>query len=287
MQTAGQIRTQKRVATIQDISCYGRCSLTVALPVISAAGVEVCPIPTAVLSTHTGGFSEFSFCDLTENIACISDHWHKLGLGFDAIYTGYLASERQIDIVENFISRFRAENTTVITDPAMADNGELYSGFDKGFVRKMSKLCKKSDIIIPNLTETALLLDENFEKTYDMEYIKACLVKLADIGAKNVVITGVCPSEEEIGAALYLSESKRFGFAFTEKTGSDFHGTGDIFASVITAAVTRGISLEGAVRIAVDFVSDCIKSTADDSSLDPRGGVRFELCLKSLIEKLD
>ena len=152
----------KRVVSIQDISCLGKCSLTVALPIISAMGVETCVVPTAVLSTHTGGFSGFTFHDLTQEVAPIADHWAKEGISFDAIYTGYLGSFEQIHLVSQFFDRFGGQDTLIYVDPAMADNGVLYTGFTPEFAKEMGKLCGKADVIVPNLTEASFMLGVDY-----------------------------------------------------------------------------------------------------------------------------
>ena len=195
---------QKHILTIQDISCVGRCSLTVALPIISAAGVEASIIPTAVLSTHTGGFEGFTYRDLTEDILPITNHWESLGISFDAMYTGYLGSFEQIDIVENIFDRFNTDTNFVLVDPAMADNGVLYGGFSEDFPKGMAGLCSKADIIVPNLTEAAFMLGEEFAgNDYDKAYIETLLKKLRDLGSPNVVLTGVSLEPGKLGIATY------------------------------------------------------------------------------------
>ena len=171
----------KRVVSIQDISCLGKCSLTVALPIISAMGVETCVVPTAVLSTHTGGFSGFTFHDLTQEVAPIADHWAKEGISFDAIYTGYLGSFEQIHLVSQFFDRFGGQDTLIYVDPAMADNGVLYTGFTPEFAKEMGKLCGKADVIVPNLTEASFMLGVDYVgENYDEAYIRDCLLYTSD-----------------------------------------------------------------------------------------------------------
>ena len=191
----------KRVVSIQDISCLGKCSLTVALPIISAMGVETCVVPTAVLSTHTGGFKGFTFHDLTQEVTPISDHWKKEGITFDAIYTGYLGSFEQIELVGKFFDDFGGENTLVYVDPAMADHGVLYPGFTPEFAKEMGKLCGKADVIVPNITEASFMLGVDYVgDDYDEAYIKKMLKDLTGLGCKTAVLTGISFEEGKIGA---------------------------------------------------------------------------------------
>ena len=194
----------KRIMTIQDVSCVGKCSLTVALPIISAAGVECGVLPTAVLSTHTG-FPKFTFKDLTDEIEPIADTLTELNIDFDAIYTGYLGSERQLALVDKFFTDFGGENTLIVIDPVMADNGVLYKGFTEEFALKMADLCKKADLIIPNLTEASFMLGMEYNPDYDEDYIKYVLKKLTDLGAKRAALTGVMLEDGKIGAYFYDS----------------------------------------------------------------------------------
>jgi len=277
---------QKRVAAIHDISCFGRCSLTVALPVISAAGVETSVIPTAILSTHTGGFTGFTYRDLTDDIRGIVDHWISLGLAFDAIYTGFLGSFEQIDIISETFDRLRSKDTIVIVDPVMADNGQLYKIFPKDFPSGMRGLCAKADVIIPNMTEAALMLDEGYrEGPYTAEYIGSLLRRLGDIGAKHVVLTGVYLNDEEVGAASYDVASGEISYSFSERIPGYYHGTGDVFGSALVGSLMNGLSLKKATEIAVSFTADSIKRTYD-AGTDIRFGVNSEAGLKRLAEDI-
>ena len=273
---------QKRIVTIQDISCLGKCSLTVALPIISAMGIEAVILPTAVLSTHTGGFQNFTFRDLTEDIEPIANHWQSLGLTFDAIYTGYLGSFSQLSLMEQFLDHFRTEDTLVVVDPVMWDHGRLYSGFTPEFPKAMARLCSKADLILPNLTEAAFLLGEEYQESYTEPEIRQLLLRLAELGARHVVLTGVNPDPERTGAMAYSSETGRFFSYFNEKIPSQFHGTGDIFASVCTGALTSGLSLEKTLTLAVDYTLACIQKTTEDAD-DRWYGVNFEACIPQLI----
>ena len=274
----------KRIMTIQDISCVGKCSLTVALPIISAAGVEAGVLPTAVLSTHTQ-FKKFTFCDLTNEIQPISDAFLELGIDFDAVYTGYLGSFEQLALVSDFFDRF-SDRAKIVIDPVMADNGVLYRGFTVEFARAMAKLCGKADLIIPNLTEASFMLDIPYNPEYDEAYIRELLVKLAGLGAKEVALTGISFEPDKIGVYSYNSETKSFNYYCNKKLPVSFHGTGDIYASATVGALMRGFSTEKALEIAVDFTLECMEKTLADP--DHRFyGVNFEEALPYYIELLN
>lgn len=274
---------QKRVMAIHDISCFGRCSLTVALPIISAGGIETCVIPTAVLSTHTGGFTGFTFRDLTEDILPITDHWKTLNLEFDAIYTGFLGSFEQLEIVSKVFDKFKTDGNLIFVDPAMADGGKLYSIFPEDFPIGMKALCQKADIIVPNLTEAAFLLGEKYiEGPYTKEYIEDLLKRLSALGPKRIVLTGVYFDSEKLGTACYDAESGEINYAFAEKIEGYYHGTGDVFASALLTALLKGKSLLRACEIAVDFVVGSIKRTKK-AGTDLRFGVNFEEGLEKLL----
>ncbi len=275
----------KRIVTIQDISCIGKCSLTVALPIISAMGVEACVIPTAVLSAHTA-FDSFTFHDLTEEIPKIRDNWEKQNIGFDAVYTGYLGSFRQLDMVADFITAQKKNNTLVFVDPVMADNGKLYPGFDIDFARRMKMLCSKADIIVPNLTEASYLLEIPYvAEDYDEKYIRSILIKLCETGAKKAILTGITFDKASLGAVCYDSENDRFYKYFNRHINVTYHGTGDIFASSCLGAVMRGMSLDESISLAVDFVLECILKTQSDP--DHRWyGVNFEEAIPMLTDCL-
>lgn len=278
---------QKRIAAIHDVSGFGKCALTVALPVISAAGIEVSVIPTAILSTHTGGLTGYTHLDLTEEMPKIVNHWESLGLTFDAVYSGYLGSERQIDIVSKFIDTFKTEKSISIVDPAMADNGKMYALLDMQFAKSMKRLCKKADIIVPNMTEAAFLLDrEYFHGPYTKEYIEETLRELSEMGPRKIVLTGVHFEENTIGAASYDRDENTVHYYFRNRVEGMFHGTGDVFASALTAALLRGKSLQDATEIAVNFTVDSIERTAMGGT-DHRYGVDFERGLGDLIKILD
>ena len=249
-----------KILTIQDISCVGQCSLTVALPVLSACGVETCVLPSAVLSTHTAGFSGYTFRDLTDDMPDILAHWQKEGITFDAVYTGYLGSTKQIDYVARIIDTVKKEDGVTIIDPAMADNGKLYPGFDDAFVEAMKGLCSKADYVVPNLTEACLLTGIPYKTDYDRAYIDSILAGLCALGAKNVIFTGVSFADGKTGVAVM--ENGKYAYYEHDKLANGCHGTGDIYASAFAGALVRGKSAYDAAKIAADYTVECIKETA-------------------------
>lgn len=276
----------KRIVTVQDISCVGKCSLTVALPIISAMGTEAAVIPTAVLSTHTM-FKDFTFCDLTDEIEPIIAHWKKENMDFDAVYTGYLGSARQIALTKDLISKFEGEDTLVLVDPAMADGGRMYTGFEKSFALEMATLCSVADIIVPNLTEASFMLGEEYvAEGYDEEYIKDMLKKLTDLGCKTAVITGVSFEKDKLGVMSYDSESGKYFSYFRERIPESFHGTGDVFASTFLGALMRERSVGDSLKIATDFTVECIKATLDNPQ-ERKYGVNFEEEIPYLVSRMD
>ncbi len=274
----------KRIMTIQDISCLGKCSLTVALPIISAFGVEATILPTAVLSTHTA-FSGFTFRDLTDDLEPILQHWKNEKFKFNALYSGYLGSKRQIDIVSSIFDDFNSQDTFVLVDPAMADNGKLYKGFDKEFALNMASLCAKADIIVPNLTEASFMLDIPYQTDYDEDYIKSVLKKLTRLGAKKAVLTGVTFDKKNLGVYAYDSEKDEYLSYFRELLPKSFHGTGDIFASALTGAITIGKDFLSALKIAVDFTVLSIDLTIKNPTHEWYG-VEFERAFPQLMQAI-
>lgn len=276
----------KRIVTVQDISCVGKCSLTVALPIISAMGTEAAVLPTAVLSTHTM-FKGFTFCDLTDEIEPISSHWKKENMDFDAVYTGYLGSARQIALTKDLISKFKGEDTLVLVDPAMADGGRMYTGFEKSFALEMATLCSVADIIVPNLTEASFMLGEEYvAEGYDEEYIKDMLKKLTALGCKTAVITGVSFEKDKLGVMSYDSESGEYFSYFRERIPESFHGTGDVFASTFLGALMRERSIGDSLKIATDFTVECIKATLCNPQ-ERKYGVNFEEEIPYLVSRMD
>ncbi len=279
------MKCQKRVAAIHDISGIGKCSLTAAIPIISAAGHEAAAMPTAVLSTHTGDISGFTNRDLTDDLIPFAKHWKSLGVTFDGIYSGYLGSVRQVDIVCSFIDEFRGKDTVVIVDPAMADGGRMYTNFDRTFACEMTLLCKKADIIVPNLTEAAFLLGEEYvEPPYTKEYIEDVMKRLLDLGPEMVVLTGVSFSDDEIGCGVCCGNGEIF-YAFSERYSGTYYGTGDIFASALTGAYLKGKDVFESAEIALNFTCAAIRRTYE-AQTDTRLGVNFEQGLGDYINSL-
>jgi len=276
----------KRIVTIQDISCVGKCSVTAALPIVSAMGVETAILPTAVLSTHTQ-FTGFTCKDLEDQIEPIAAHWKKEGISFDAIYTGYLASAGQIGLVKKFFADFDTPDTLRFVDPAMADNGRLYAAFDDTFPKAMATLCGVADVIVPNQTEACFMTDMPYEEDYDEAYIEELLHRLAALGTKKaVVLTGMTKEKGMTGVTgMYVKTGEIFGFAH-ERLDANYHGTGDVFASVVIGALMRGKSLEEALRLAADFTVESIRYTVEN---DPAKtyGVDFEAVFPELLAKLN
>ena len=269
----------KRILTVQDISCFGQCSITVALPVISACGIETSIIPSSVLSTHTGGFTGYTFRDLTEDIPAIQKHWQKQGIKFDAVYTGYLGNTKQIDCVKEIMKTLGKDGSINIVDPVMADNGELYPGFDKNYVNAMKRLCEAADVIIPNITEACFLTDTGYKTEYDETYIKNLIEKLKTFGAKTIVLTGVSYEKDKTGVMVF--ENGQNFYYEHKKISEGCHGTGDVYSSAFVGALINGKTPIDAARIAADYTLRCIEYTHGDES--HWYGVKFEPLLPELI----
>jgi pyridoxine kinase len=275
-----EVTKVKKIAVINDISGFGKCSLTVSLPVISALGVECNPIPTAILSNQTG-FESYHCVDFTENMTSYIDVWKKQNIHFDAILTGYLASEKQVDIILDFIDCF-GKNSLVFVDPVMADDGVLYDTYDEKLCEKVKALTKKADIITPNLTELCILCDADYKEITEennIEKIAHLASSLLNETTQIVVVTGVKSSTEIIN--LVIDKNGINQVKSTLLKGS-FSGTGDIFSSVVCGAVTKGVGIIDAVRLATSFITESIKSTPTDLNYEP-DGVNFQKCLEMLI----
>ena len=270
-----------RILTIQDISCVGQCSLTVALPILSACGQETAILPSAVLSTHTAGFTGYTFRDLTEDIPQIEAHWKKEGIEFDALYTGYLGSEKQIDYVQSIARETLKEGAPFIVDPAMADNGKLYPGFDENFAAAMARLAYSADIILPNLTEACLITGVEYRETYDRAYIDEILGKLRDGGAKTIILTGV---SYEAGRTGVVVDDGEYQYYEHEHLEPGSHGTGDVYSATFVGALLHDHTPFEAAKIAADYTVRCIKATVGDES--HWYGPKFELELPWLINNL-
>ena len=272
----------KKILSVQDISCVGQCSLTVALPILSATGHETAILPSAVLSTHTGGFTGYTFRDLTDDMPPIAAHWKKENIRFDAVYTGYLGSARQIAYVKDIFDTLCAEGATTFVDPAMADNGKLYYGFDDAFVQEMKSLCAAADIILPNITEACFITGTPYKEVYDEAYIDALLKALSEIGAKTVILTGVGFTPDTTGVMVY--ENGKARHYRHKKLPKGSHGTGDVYASAFVGAYLRGKDAYEAAGIAAEYTLRCIENTVDDP--DHWYGVKFEPVLPYLIDAL-
>lgn len=276
----------KRVLSVQDISCVGKCALTVALPVLSAAGIETCILPTALLSTHTA-FTHFTFRDLTDEIPGIEETWEQEQIQFDALYNGYLGSTEQVRLILDIRNRFLKPGGKFVCDPAMADNGKLYPGISGEFPKAMAELCSGADFCLPNLTEAAMMLDRDYiPESYDRDYICQLLRDLAELGAKVPVITGVSFEPELLGAMAFDREQGRFVEYYTKREPRSFHGTGDLFASTFTAAVVREKTLEDSLKIAAETTHDAISKTLADPDA-AWYGVNFEEAIPKFISRLN
>ena len=271
----------KRIVTMQDISCVGKCSLTAALPVLSAMGLETAVLPTAVLSSHTM-FKHVSFCDLTDQIPAILHAWNEEHFTFSAIYTGYLGSAKQISYAMDLFDQF-GKDALILVDPCMADHGKLYRGFSMDFVQQMKQLCRKASIICPNLTEACLLLGIPYQESFSGEELQSMLRKLADLGCSTAVLTGISTEIGKIGSIAYSRTDNTFHEAMTEKEPQQFHGTGDLWASTFLGALCRGKKLPEAMQIACSFVQKSIACTLQEPDHN-RYGVNFEQALPDLIQ---
>ena len=276
-----------RVAAIHDMSGFGRCSLTVAIPILSAMGIQCCPLPTAFLSTHTGGFEGFTFLDMTDELPKVAAHWKSLGLEFQAVYSGFLGSERQIAIVEDFLREFRGADTAAVIDPVMGDHGEVYQTYTPAMCAGMARLAELADVITPNLTEAALLLGVPYDALPAGEAgCREVVERLSLDGRHSVVLTGASTAPELTGAMCFDAKTGRTEAVQTRRVPQEFHGTGDVFASVLTGALVQGASLPDAVRQAVDFVRACAERTAK-AGIPMREGVEFEPLLGLLTQPVD
>ena len=272
----------KKILTIQDISCVGQCSLTVALPILSACGLETAVLPSAVLSTHTAGFSGYTFRDLTDDMPAIKDHWVKEGIRFSAIYTGYLGSTKQVDIVADIMDTTGDETCVKVVDPAMADNGKLYPGFDAAFVEAMKGLCAKADYVVPNITESCFLTGMEYKTVYDKAYIDAHIETLQEMGCKNIILTGISYRPGKTG--IEVVENGIRSYYEHDLLPNSCHGTGDIYASAFVGALIRGKTAYDAAAIAANYTVECIKATAQVEN--HWYGAAFEPCLGKLIDLL-
>lgn len=272
------------VAAIHDLSCFGRCSLTIAMPVLAAMGIQCCPLPTALLSTHTGGFEGYSFLDTTAEMEKITAHWQALDLRFQGIYSGFLGSEAQMSIVADFIRDFRKEDTIVVVDPVMGDHGKAYKTYTPAMCTSMWRLAAVADVITPNLTEAAILLGEPYESLkVDEAGSREIVERLSLNGQRSVVLTGYSETPQTVGAMCFDRKSGKSKAVQVERVPQNFHGTGDLFASVLTGALVQGEDLLPAAKQAAEFVRASVEYTAG-KDLPHRNGVDFEPLLKLLMK---
>ncbi len=274
----------KRILTIQDISCFGKCSLTVALPLLSAMGIETVILPTAVLSTHTL-FKGFTCKDLSDQLTPITQHWKKEGITFDAIYTGYLGTEEEIDTVLEIIREFRNKDTLVIVDPAMGDNGKLYPAFDLSYAKKNASLCAVADISDPNITEACFMTGKEYQESYTEDYVRELLKDLAAFGTRMPILTGVSLSEGKTGAMGYDREKDEYFVYQNDRIPAAYHGTGDIFSSVLAGGFVLGLERTRAMQVAADFTAGTIEETLKNPE-NPWYGVDFEARIPELLAML-
>ena len=288
----------KRVLTIQDISCLGKCSITVTLPLISAMGSECVILPTAILSTHTM-FTHYSIRDLSDQLETIADHWLREKVHFDAIHTGYLGTQEEIGLVKGLIAKLRSEDTLVLVDPAMGDNGRLYARFDGAYARENASLCAVGDVIVPNITEACFMTDVPYREQYDADYIRELLQRLADLREKEnsredgkgkkgqkIVVTGVALSPGKTGVMGLDTASGEYFSYQNVRIPVAYHGTGDIYSSVVTGALMRGLSWQDAVKLAADYVRRTVEVTLEDPQ-EPWYGVNFEETIPELVKMLE
>lgn len=277
---------QTRVLAMHDISCIGKCSITAALPILSAAGIETAVLPTAILSTHTGGFKGYTFRDLTDDIMPVINHWEKEGIDFDAVYTGYLGSYEQINIMKEIFSIYKKKDALIFVDPVMGDNGRLYSAFDDSFPKGMLDMCAYADIITPNITEASLMLGEKYSSgPYEKKYIEDIMRRLSGICGGSVVLTGVCFDENMLGAATYDASKNKTDYSFARRIDGMYHGTGDVFASAFLASLLNGNDMKKSADIAVEFAAQSIRQTLKIKQ-DRYYGVNFEAAIPWLINNI-
>lgn len=274
----------KRILTIQDISCLGKCSCTVALPILSSMGIETVILPTAVLSTHTM-FKNFTCKDLSDQLEPITSHWKSEDVKFDAIYTGYLGTIDEINEVKHIIDMFKTDETMVFIDPAMADNGRLYPAFDQHYADVNATLLSYSDVTDPNITEACFMTGMEYKEEYDEDYVKELLRRLAKTGAKTVILTGVSLAEGRTGVMGLDTKTGEFFKYQNDRIDKSYHGTGDVFSSVLAGAITLGKDFSTSVKIACDYTRDTIAETLKDPK-EPWYGVDFEATIPELIKMI-
>ena len=281
---------QKHALAIEDITGLGKCSLTVALPILSVAGLTCSVLPTAVLSTHPSGFTGYTYRDLTVDILPMAEHWKTEGLSFDAVYSGFLGSCEQLESVQRIFQLFGQKETICLVDPVMGDNGKLYQMYTEDMVEGMRGLCRSATILTPNLTEAAFLTGIPYQaECYSEEYIQSLVKGLAALGAPQIVLTGISFDETRIGAACYRASEQSLQYVWATKVPEYFHGTGDTFSAALLDGLLNGQNLETAAQTAAYFTSRCIQRTAE-AQVPEREGLCFEkelLWLGSRLQNLN
>ena len=273
-----------KILTIQDISCYGQCSITVALPIVSAFGIETAILPSAVLSTHTAGFTDFTVRDLTEDLPEIRKHWEKEEIYFDAIYTGFIASIEQLDYIKDIIDSRLKSGGIVFVDPAMADHGEFYNGFDQEFADKMGELCKLGDYILPNTTEACYILHKPWKEEFTREEMLKMADELSQFTERHVILKGDTNEDGKLGMIVLDKKESSCEIVYNDKIDYISHGTGDVFASAFVGSIMRGKSPSQAAQIAGEFTKKAIEKTVGDEN--HKYGVKFEQVILDLNELL-
>ena len=275
----------KRILTIQDISCFGRCSITIALPVLSAMGIETAVLPTAILSTHTM-FDDYIKRDLTDTILPFAEQWKNNGVTFDGIYTGYLGTAEDIELVMKVTDLFRNKDTLLFVDPVFGDHGRAYAGISRDYGVRCAELCRIADYAVPNITEACLMTGTEYKEEYDEDYIVELAERVCGLGAANAVVTGVSYSGGMIG---YQGVNCSSGHAYSYQNRMvdvSYHGTGDLFSAVTAGALVSGKGPEDAFRIAADYTAETIRVTKEDSD-DPRYGIHFESTIPYLLQLME
>ena len=274
-------------AAIHDLSGFGKCSLTVALPVLSACGVEVSALPTAVLSTHTGGFAGYIYRDLTPELLPMAKHWESVGARFKALYSGFLGSGEQIGMVEEIFEMFREPESLILVDPVMGDGGKLYSTYSQEMADGMVRLCRRADVVAPNMTEACHILGLPYDPgPYTREGLESLLRALCGLGPRQAVLTGAWLQKGELGAACFDRETGEMRLSLRPEIPGYFHGTGDLFSSTLLGGLLNGMTLYEACDTAVEFTHRTIVTTAQSGG-DTRFGPKFETHLPWLAQLME
>ena len=273
-----------KILTIQDLSCFGQCSITVALPVVSAFGIETAVLPSAVLSTHTSGFTDYTVRDLTDDLPDIRKHWESEGIYFDAVYTGFIASAEQMDYIKDIIDSRLKDGGNVFVDPAMADFGEFYNGFDQDFADRMGELCKLGDYILPNTTEACFILHRPWKEHFTKEEMIEMAEELQNFTKRYVILKGYQNDSNEMGMIVLDKKTSSMEIVYNDRIDYVSHGTGDVFASSFVGSVMVGKSPVQAAKIAGEFTKKAVEKTIGDKN--HKYGVKFEQVIPELQDLL-